>query len=413
MKVRIFSCNGRRELAAMAGLALCLPAPMVGAQEIIEGTTSKNIAVSDQTQLIQYEQRSRVNYDTYILGPGDGLQIELLDLPELSGLFSIGPDGTLYLPRLRALYVEGLTVEELRIFLTQRYSTYVRDPQIYLRPVVYRPVRIYVGGEVKRPGFYTLSGETKISRLSESAERQLFQKGTGMNMYPGGGREVPDAANIGASGIGQSTFGAMFPTVFDAIRSAGGITPYSDLSQVEVIRKRPEGLGGGRIRTNLNFLLLITEGNDSQNIRLFDGDTLNVSKSPIVQKDQLLKAGQSNLNPQFMDIIVSGRVNIPGRVKLPEGSSLNQAISLAGGTKLLKGKVEFVRFNREGTITRRIFPYSPGAAANTNRNPVLAAGDIIRVNNSIISGSAEVLNELTGPFLSLYAISNLINGTSR
>ena len=180
-----------------------------------------------------------------------------------------------------------------------------------------------------------------------------------------------------------------------------------------MIRKRPEGLGGGRIRTNLNFLLLITEGNDSQNIRLFDGDTLNVSKSPIVQKDQLLKAGQSNLNPQFMDIIVSGRVNIPGRVKLPEGSSLNQAISLAGGTKLLKGKVEFVRFNREGTITRRIFPYSPGAAANTNRNPVLAAGDIIRVNNSIISGSAEVLNELTGPFLSLYAISNLINGTSR
>ena len=100
-------------------------------------------------------ERQAVTYDSYILGPGDGLEIELLDLPELSGQFSIGPDGTIYLPRLRALYVEGLTIEELREFLTQQFKAYVRDPQVYLRPVVYRPVRIYVGGEVRRPGYYT------------------------------------------------------------------------------------------------------------------------------------------------------------------------------------------------------------------------------------------------------------------
>ena len=60
---------------------------------------------------------------TYILGPGDLLQIELLDLPELSGSFRIGPDGTLYLPRLRALQVEGLTIEELRLYLTEQFRT--------------------------------------------------------------------------------------------------------------------------------------------------------------------------------------------------------------------------------------------------------------------------------------------------
>ena len=63
-----------------------------------------------------------------ILGPGDSLQIELLDIPELSGSFSIGPDGTIYLPRLRALYVEGLTVEELRYFLTEQFKAYVKNP---------------------------------------------------------------------------------------------------------------------------------------------------------------------------------------------------------------------------------------------------------------------------------------------
>jgi hypothetical protein len=97
-------------------------------------------------------QRTRVVYDAYILGTGDSLQVELLDIPELSGTFSIEPDGTMYLPRLRALYVEGLTVEELRYFLTQQFKAYVKNPQLYVRPVGYRPIRIYVGGEVRRPG---------------------------------------------------------------------------------------------------------------------------------------------------------------------------------------------------------------------------------------------------------------------
>ena len=51
------------------------------------------------------------------------------------------------LQRLRALYVEGLTVEELRYFLTQQFKAYVKNPQLYVRPVGSRPIRIYIGGE--------------------------------------------------------------------------------------------------------------------------------------------------------------------------------------------------------------------------------------------------------------------------
>lgn len=75
--------------------------------------------------------------EAYILGPGDAVVVELLDVPEYSGVFTIGPDGTLYLPRLRSLFVEGLTVEELRYFLTQQFSSYVRDPQVFVSPAAY------------------------------------------------------------------------------------------------------------------------------------------------------------------------------------------------------------------------------------------------------------------------------------
>jgi len=80
-------------------------------------------------------QPLRPSYDAYILGPGDSLEVGLLNIPELSGRFSIGPDGTLVLPRLRALNVEGLTVEELRYFLTEQFKTYVKSPQLYVRSV--------------------------------------------------------------------------------------------------------------------------------------------------------------------------------------------------------------------------------------------------------------------------------------
>ena len=377
---------------------------MVGAQQLIEFEET----VVEQVQPLPLEQRAQITYDAYILGPGDGLQIELLDLPELSGRFSIGPDGTLYLPRLRALYVEGLTVEELRYFLTEQFRTYVRDPQVYVRPVRYRPIRIYIGGEVKRPGYYTLSGDSDLKNLSTTAEAAQLQTGTATSTNRPGLGQLPGGA-AAAGGGGLSTFGAVFPTVFDAIRTAQGITPYSNLSQVKVTRKRALGLGGGRIRTNLDFLSLITEGNESQNIRLFDGDVVSVSKSKVVMREQLLKAGQTNLSPQFMNVFVSGRVKNPGGVVVPQGSVLNQALTLAGGPQLLRGKVEFIRFTREGEVDRRIFGYNPGAAADAPNNPVLMAGDLITVRESPLSASATVLNELTAPAVGIYAVYSIFN----
>ena len=377
-------------LAALVSMAGIIKVPDTNAQNSFEQAA---------IQPSPLDQRAQVKYDYYILGPGDSLQIELLDLPELSGRFSIGPDGTLYLPRLRALYVEGLTIEELSGFLTQQFKTYVREPQVYVRPVQYRPIRVYVGGEVKRPGYYTLTG---IQSLNEEI------KNNNLNQSISSAAESQLVVNQNTIAVeGSDT--ALFPTVFDAIRSAQGITPYTDLTRVEVIRKRANSLGGGKIKTSLNFLSLIYKGDDSQNIRLFDGDTINIGKSSIILRDQLIKAGQSNLSPRFMEVFVTGRVNMPGGIKLPPGSSLNQAISIAGGAKLLKGKIDFVRFNREGTIDRRIFAYNPGASADSPDNPVLAAGDLIRVNESILSSSANIINEITNPFVGLYSVYRLFN----
>ena len=81
----------------MAGLALCAQTPLVVAQVLNEAKTTETVQPR-QEQSVLLERRAEVTYDSNILGPGDGLEIELLDLPELSGHFLIGPDGTLHLP---------------------------------------------------------------------------------------------------------------------------------------------------------------------------------------------------------------------------------------------------------------------------------------------------------------------------
>lgn len=348
--------------------------------------------------------KSSINSSSYILGPGDELGIEILQVPELSGSFSIGPDGTIYLPRLRALYVEGLTIEELRYFLTEQYAEFIKDPQLYIRPLAYRSVRIYIGGEVSRPGYYTLNVQSSAGRsltTQDNLETQIYMQSQTDAVTPLVNRSDFNMQNKEAPQVSR------WPTLFDSIQAAQGVTPFSDLSSVSITRSQPQSLGGGKKRAQIDFLRLVTEGDESVNIRLFDGDVINVSRTEKVLRDQLISASRSNLSPDFVEVFVSGRVQEPGSRNLPQGSTLNQAIASTGGPKLLRGSVEFLRFNPDGTTDRRRFSYKPSAETGDYKNPVLMTGDVIRVNDSFFSAGIEVLNEVTGPAVGIYSVYSL------
>jgi polysaccharide export outer membrane protein len=140
---------------------------------------------------------------------------------------------------------------------------------------------------------------------------------------------------------------------------------------------------------------------------------VSVGKSPVVLRDQLIRAGRTNLSPQFINVFVTGRVNTPGAISLQQGSSLNQAVSVAGGVKLLKGKVEFLRFLSDGKTDRRTFSYSSNAPSDSYNNPILATGDIIRVNDSAFSAGLGAINEVAAPLLGIYSIYALTYGAFR
>ena len=384
---------------------ILLPTLMLSTPAALAQQSQISAEVPVDTVLRNNEHRLKVRYDTYILGPGDQLQIELLDLPELSGKFTIGPDGTLYLPRLRSLQVEGLTIEELRLFLSQQFRHYVLEPEVFITPIGYRPVRVYVGGEVTRPGYYTIRGAELVQDVAFSNRQQQ------VDISNSGTIRARPISLTGASTPGKRSTSQSqqlpAPTLFDALQAARGVTPFSKLDTVHITRKRSESQGGGRVRTKVNFLRLISDGDEKVNIRLYDGDSVFVQKSENVLRDQLLAASRTNLSPDFIEVFVSGRVKDPGPQQLPQGASLNQAIASSGGPKILRGKVEFLRFTQEGETDRRIFSYNPKASSGDYRNPVLMPGDVVRVNESLVSASLEFLNEITAPAVGLYSVYSI------
>jgi polysaccharide export outer membrane protein len=378
----------------------------IGSSELPGIADSNNIAQKRGAVVSKNKSDSTTEINSeYKLGPGDTIEVELINTPEMGGVFTVGPDGTVYLPRLRGLYINNLTVEETRLFLTQQYSEYVKNPKVYVRPVSFRPIRVYVGGEVQRPGYYTLRGKVdlqeSVMQLSESVNISNGVNSTSRYDIAQKRKLYGDSGSF------------MSPTLFDAIRSAEGIGAFSDLRNVEVIRRQALSKGGGRIKARFDFLSMITEGDESQNIQLFDGDIVVVGKSDIVLKDQLIKASRTNLSPQTINVFVTGRVRTSGAISLKQGSSLNQAIGVAGGVRLLRGRVEFLRFLSDGKTDKRVFSYDANAANDTYDNPILADGDIIRVNDSPLSASINVLNEVASPLLGIYSIYTLTYGAFR
>lgn len=105
----------------------------------------------------------------YRVGPGDVVDITVWDHPELTlpaAILSQNPvfngqlvaaDGTLYYPFVGTFKAAGMTVEQLREYLTKHLRSVIQRPQVGVRVVSFDSKRIEITGEVNRPGTIALN----------------------------------------------------------------------------------------------------------------------------------------------------------------------------------------------------------------------------------------------------------------
>lgn len=365
---------------------------------------SKEIENSKNELQTEFLNKSYFKFDkrnSYIIGSGDSFEIRFSrNYPELDTITTVDGDGTINLPLLKTIYVKGLTVTELKELLNETLTEYINYPEVEIKVIVYRPVKVFVKGEVNDPGLYTLKGSLQSNKkfsnkLKDNAQLNLFL-------------ENDNNKNVQSSLDAQfNNLNFYFPTVYDAIRASGGITQYSDLSAIKVIRKNNISDGGGKKKTTLNFKEIF-EGTDmSQNIRIYDGDIININSSSNADKTVVGNAIKTNLNPKYVNVLVTGRVNSPGKITVGKSTTLNDAVEIAGA-KILKGPIRYITYNKNGTLENRKIKFKRNRKRGSYSNPYLKNGDIVIVGKSGLNVTTELIKEITDPLQGIYSTYRLI-----
>jgi len=118
----------------------------------------------------------------YRIGPKDLLEITVFELPDLNQTVRVSEDGTITLPLLKQVKVDGLTKDELE----QRISSlleekYLQNPRVSVFIKEYQSKLVAVIGAVENPGMYELIGRltllqmiSKAGGFKESVSNQIF-----------------------------------------------------------------------------------------------------------------------------------------------------------------------------------------------------------------------------------------------
>jgi polysaccharide biosynthesis/export protein len=254
--------------------------------------------------------------DSYKLGPGDRVRVDVLNVPEYSGEYIVLVDGTLNLPVIGAIPVGGYSLTDASKIISTRYSPLVKRPFVTVGLLIPRPIQVSIAGEVNRSGSYTIP-------LAETRK---------------------------------------FPTLSQVVQLAGGVSQTSDLRRVQIAR-------GGRVRT-FNLLAVIRNADLSQDITLRDGDRVFIPTSTSSNANDIARISGSNLSSQetSIKIAIVGEVGKPGTYTMkaegsssPAGSSsgggrvslptLTEAMKLAGGATASAdiGKIQVRRLTKNGS----------------------------------------------------------------
>jgi polysaccharide export outer membrane protein len=206
----------------------------------------------------------------YILGAGDRIRVDFFEVPEYSSEFLVLPSGTVNLPQVGAVSIQGQTLKQASSTIGAKFAPYLRQPLVTISLLSARPIKVAIAGEVNRPGSYTTKPEAS-------------------------------ATDLGATSVTRM------------IELAGGITQAADVRRVQIRRAKPGSTGTAVL--NVDLWQLLKTGDVNQDIALRDGDSIFIPASEGINLDeasQLASASFSTKETRPLKIAIVGQVQRPG-----------------------------------------------------------------------------------------------------
>lgn len=143
------------------------------------------------------ESASALTPAGYVIGPEDVLKILFWGDEKMSGEVVVRPDGKISTPLLNDIQAAGLTPDQLRLRINDEASHYIEDPNATVVVKQINSRKVFITGEVEKPGAYTLTGPMTVLQLIANAGgfREYARRDGIVIMRTEGGRQVQLAFN--------------------------------------------------------------------------------------------------------------------------------------------------------------------------------------------------------------------------
>jgi len=157
----------------------------------------------------------------YTINPGDLLEVSVWKEPDLQRQVLVRPDGAFSFPLSGDIVAEGRTVEDVRRDLTSRLETYIPDLVVTVTVAEINGNKIFVIGQVNTPGVFVVNPRVDV---------------------------------------------------IQALSIAGGMTPFAQVNNIRIIRRR----NGQQTVLSFRYGDIIKGDNLEQNVLLEVGDVVLV-----------------------------------------------------------------------------------------------------------------------------------------
>lgn len=101
----------------------------------------------------------------YVIGPDDVLQVDFWRDKDMSAEVTVRPDGKITLPMLNDVQAGGLTPTQLREKVLEAAKRYIEDPSATITVKEIKSRKVFITGEVNKPGAYLLNDRMTVLQL--------------------------------------------------------------------------------------------------------------------------------------------------------------------------------------------------------------------------------------------------------
>ncbi len=140
---------------------------------------------------------TRADDSDYSVGDGDVLKVTVYGHPDMDTTLRVSGGGTIILPLIGPLQVDGLTVDQVAGKISKALSDgYIVNPQVSVFIQEFRSKKVTIIGQVKNPGLYELSGPITLLELISKAGGLTQDYGTNVTIHRKNASDVADTKVI-------------------------------------------------------------------------------------------------------------------------------------------------------------------------------------------------------------------------